>query len=244
LLDRLAAHRSARIEEDNQVTRDGHAARRERGWHDRQQAVRGVFRSRRSRLRLRTRHVERQPDLRLAHGPSHHHVAIERRPFPRELHEARPVALLLRQPHRMRRRFRLFPARNRVTHRQRDRHARRNRSIRDVHRHALRVGHVAAEIPRRGRRWEAPLPRSLVHPREALIDGQLHFHRFAGRHVPELLREEARPLLIEEGRRLSFEQRLFESLARRFTPVHLADDALGSDGERVPADRAALRERK
>ncbi len=55
------------------------------------------------------------------------------------------------------------------------------------------------EIPRTDDGWKPPLPGAFIQPSQALIDDNFSDNLCTGRNVPDLLCEEARTLLLDDG---------------------------------------------
>ena len=90
---------------------------------------------------------------------------------------------------------------------------------------------MTAEVTRRSRQRESPLPISFVQPRERLIDVDLHDDRRLRRDVADLLCEEVRPILLEERSRASLDERALIVLARLRSGLHLSSHDLFADME-------------
>jgi hypothetical protein len=115
-----------------------------------------------------------------------------------------------------------------------------------VQRHLLRVRHASlgAEVTRRGRGRETPLPHPLGKPRQRLVDGQHDRDLDPRRDVADVLGEEVCALLIEQRRRSAVDQGLFVALSRGPAAIDLAADHPLADPDLVAGNRAARRQRE
>jgi hypothetical protein len=180
----------------------------------------------------RTAGVEREPDGGRRDPPADDEVSVERGPAVLRQGDLEPVVPLTRAD-RVRWRLGRAARYQRVADQQAQRHADGRRRLGHVDGDPRRVGHapVGAQVPRRDDGREPPLPGARVVPPEALVDRELGDDLGAGRDVPQFLGEEARPVLLEQRRRLSLQDGLLEALARDRPPVDLADDPALSDPE-------------
>jgi hypothetical protein len=261
LLQGLAVHGAARVEQEDEIARHRLALRGGRGRHDGEQAVR-VHAVR--PVRSGARREERDAHARLHDRPAHHDVAIEPRALV-DAHRDRPAGSVAgrgaalaviavagawigvaRHAHRVRRRLGRAPRRERVEDGAREREARGDGAVGHVLRHALRVGHAAllAHVAGRDDRGKAPLPRSLVEPAQRLIHGDLRDDGLAGRDVADLLREQARSILLQQRGAAPFDERAIVLGARDLALLHLARDAAAAEVEREARHRAVRRQRQ
>ena len=124
--------------------------------------------------------------------------------------------------------------------------ARARERLGDVERDVRRVGDAPGAC--RGSaappRAESATPSAFVEPAQLLIDLDLAHDLRAGRDVADLLREEARALLLEERRGLPVREGLLEALARALLLVDRAFDRALADAEAEAAHRRVRGERK
>lgn len=238
--DRRSAHRSAGIQENDEV-----ASKRldlripARRNHPEHAECRGTEECSRARLSYR----QGQSHLGLGNRPADDDIAVQRR-------TASIVQADHRAPHvagcadRMRGGLDSASLGNRVLDRDRQEQARGERSFRHLDGDAFGVCDAPGLplVARRHRRGEAPLPGALVQPGKALVDADLHLDRGPRRDVSELLSEEARTILREQRRAAAVHERLFVALAGSRATVDLADDTALANPEREAADRAVRRE--
>ena len=118
-------------------------------------------------------------------------------------------------------------------------------TVRHVDGDAPGVGHapLGAEITRRHHRGEAPLPGAFLQPPQPLVDDQLGRDLGPRRDVADLLREEARAILLEQPRRVALGEGLLEPLASGREAVHLADDPALADPEGIAGHRGVRGQR-
>ena len=240
--ERRPAHRAARVEEHDQVPREGARRLTGRRRHQGEEPVGDIATRPAGRRAAR---VQREADGRGRDRPADHEIPVERRSFRIGQPDLEPVVPPSRA-NRVRGRLGDAVRAHRIPDQEAQRHADGQRRLGDVDRDPRRVGHAAlgAQVPRRDDGREPPLPRARVEPPEALVDGELRDDLGARRDVPELLGEEARAVLLEQRRRPPLEDRLLEALARGRAPVHLADDPALADPECEARDRAVDGERQ
>ncbi len=222
LRQRRPAHGARRIEQQNEIA--GAAVRRlARRRHERHQPE-GV-RARRA-IRRRAPDGDADADLGRGRGPAHDDIAIEARAalLPQLDGDA---AGQWQHGQRVRRRIRPRARRQRIVNMQRQLDGDGQRRIGNRHHLARGIGHPPglAQKARPHRRRKAPLPAAVFDPRQRLIDGELGDDLGAGRHVAQLLREQAGALLFDEPGRAPVEERLLEALARLPLLVDLTDHA-------------------
>ena len=162
------------------------------------------------------RDLEAQSRIRGGHGPTHHHVAVERRASTvRERHDEH-VALCL-GANTVRWRSGLPCAGKCVAHREREHHPWWwvTRSDRNAHACGIIDTPRCAQVARRDNGREPVLPAPVGQPGDRVIDDDLREHVGVRREVPDLLREQAGPLFLEQCGRAAIDQRLLERLAGR-----------------------------
>src|SRR5678815_6084901 len=89
-------------------------------------------------------------------------------------------------------------------------------AVPDVDRDLFRIGDTAwdAQIAGRDDGGESPFPASRVEPRERLVDRETRHHAGSGRHVTDLLREDAATLLLDQRGRVPGEDGILEPMPR------------------------------
>jgi hypothetical protein len=236
--ERTAAHRAARVEQHDEVTRRRLEGGIGRGRNDRQQRV-GVAPV--GHAAGGTRHLHGETDSARCHRPAHDDVAIETAPrCVEELDDAVGPRL-----QRMRRRFGAPPLGDGIGDAHLEMYATANGAVcqLDVRSAAIGLGDIGADVARTDDGREPQLPLALGLPRETLVDGDLADDGLARRDVAHLGREDVRLVLLEERRGLALDDRLLEPRACVLLPIDAARDGALADAERVAAHRTVDRQR-